>query len=55
MPVPIYPPVRLDRLEEYAERQTAILANAEVTALITIDRARGVAGLLKPAVPTLGR
>jgi fatty-acyl-CoA synthase len=55
VPVPIYPPVRLDRLEEYAERQSAILANAEVKTLVTIDRARGVAGLLKPKVPTLRR
>jgi 1-acyl-sn-glycerol-3-phosphate acyltransferase len=55
VPVPIYPPVRLDRLDEYAERQGAILANAEVRALVTIDRARGVAGILKPAVPTLRR
>jgi 1-acyl-sn-glycerol-3-phosphate acyltransferase len=55
VPVPIYPPVRLDRLDEYAERQSAILANAEVRVLITIDRARGVAGILKPAVPTLRR
>jgi 1-acyl-sn-glycerol-3-phosphate acyltransferase len=55
VPVPIYPPVRLDRLEEYAERQAAILANAEVKSLITIDRARGVAALLKPKVPTLRR
>jgi 1-acyl-sn-glycerol-3-phosphate acyltransferase len=55
IPVPIYPPVRLDRLEEYARRQSAILANAEARALITVDRARGVAGLLRPAVPTLSR
>jgi len=26
VPVPIYPPARLDRLEEYAQRQSAILA-----------------------------
>jgi fatty-acyl-CoA synthase len=55
VPVPIYPPVRLDRLDEYAERQSAILANAEVRSLVTIDRARGVAGILRPAVPTLRR
>lgn len=55
VPVPIYPPVRLDRLDEYAERQSAILANAEVRSLVTIDRARGVAGILKPAVPSLRR
>jgi fatty-acyl-CoA synthase len=55
VPVPIYPPVRLDRLEEYAGRQGAILANAEVRALITVDRARGVAALLRSSVPTLAR
>ena len=32
VPVPIYPPVRLDRLEEYAQRQSAILADAGVRA-----------------------
>jgi fatty-acyl-CoA synthase len=55
VPVPIYPPVRLDRLEEYAARQSAILANAEVRALVTVDRARPIASLLKGAVPSLGR
>ena len=55
VPVPIYPPVRLDRLEEYAARQSAILANAEARALITVDRARPIAGLLRSAVPTLRR
>src|SRR5688500_13668841 len=35
VPVPIYPPVRLDRLDEYARRQSAILANAQVRLLIT--------------------
>jgi fatty-acyl-CoA synthase len=55
VPVPIYPPVRLDRLEEYARRQGAILANAEVRALITVERARGIASLLRSAVPSLTR
>jgi 1-acyl-sn-glycerol-3-phosphate acyltransferase len=53
VPVPIYPPFRLDRLEEYAARQSAILENAGVRLLVTIPRARPVASLLKPAVPTL--
>jgi 1-acyl-sn-glycerol-3-phosphate acyltransferase len=53
IPVPIYPPVRLDRLEEYAQRQSAILADAGVRMLITIDRARPIASLLGAAVPTL--
>jgi fatty-acyl-CoA synthase len=53
IPVPIYPPVRLDRLEEYAARQSAILADAGVRLLVTIPRARPVVGLLRPAVRTL--
>ena len=53
VPVPIYPPVRLDRLEEYAARQSAILKDAGVRLLVTIPRARPVVSLLKPAVPTL--
>jgi fatty-acyl-CoA synthase len=53
IPVPIYPPVRLDRLEEYASRQSAILADAGVRLLVTIARARPVVALLRPLVPTL--
>jgi 1-acyl-sn-glycerol-3-phosphate acyltransferase len=53
VPVPIYPPVRLDRLEEYAARQSAILKDAGVRLLVTIPRARPVVSLLKSAVPTL--
>ncbi|HYU42407.1 MAG TPA: fatty acyl-AMP ligase, partial [Vicinamibacteria bacterium] len=53
VPVPIYPPARLDRLEEYAQRQAAILADAEVGALVTIARARGVADVLSASVPSL--
>jgi 1-acyl-sn-glycerol-3-phosphate acyltransferase len=53
VPVPIYPPVRLDRLEEYALRQAAILRDAGVTLMITVPRARPVAALLRASVPTL--
>jgi 1-acyl-sn-glycerol-3-phosphate acyltransferase len=53
VPVPIYPPARLDRLEEYAQRQAAILADAGVRVLVTVARARAVAALLKTAVPGL--
>ncbi len=55
IPVPIYPPLRLDRLEEYARRQSAILADASVKLLVTIARARPVTSLLQPGVPTLRR
>lgn len=53
VPVPIYPPFRADRIEEYAERQSAILNNAEVCLLLTFRRAEAVAKLLKPRVKTL--
>jgi 1-acyl-sn-glycerol-3-phosphate acyltransferase len=52
-PVPIYPPVRADRIAEYAERQSAILANAGARLLITFREAERVAHLLKPRVPSL--
>ena len=53
VPVPIYPPVRLDRLEEYATRQAGILRDAGVTMLITVERARAIADLLQAQVPSL--
>jgi fatty-acyl-CoA synthase len=53
IPVPIYPPFRADRIEEYAARQSAILNNAEVCVLLTFRRAEAVAHLLKPRVRSL--
>ena len=53
IPVPIYPPFRADRIEEYASRQSAILKNAEVCLLLTFRQAEAVARLLKPKVPSL--
>jgi len=53
VPVPIYPPVRADRIAEYAERQSAILHNAEVRLLVTFREAERVAKLLRPKVPSL--
>ncbi|MGB7845373.1 MAG: AMP-binding protein [Candidatus Acidiferrum sp.] len=53
VPVPIYPPFRADRIEEYAERQSAILNNAGVCLLLTFRRAESVAKLLKPRVKSL--
>jgi fatty-acyl-CoA synthase len=52
-PVPIYPPFRADRIAEYAERQSAILANAGARLLVTFREAVSVAKLLKPLVPSL--
>src|SRR5579859_6451741 len=53
IPVPIYPPFRADRIEEYAARQSAILNNAEVSLLLTFRQAEAVARLLKPRVRSL--
>jgi 1-acyl-sn-glycerol-3-phosphate acyltransferase len=53
VPVPIYPPFRADRIEEYAARQSAILSNAEVCLLLTFRRAEAVAKLLRPRVRSL--
>jgi len=53
IPVPIYPPFRADRIEEYAVRQSAILQNAEARLLVTFRQAEGVARLLTPRVASL--
>lgn len=53
IPVPIYPPFRADRIEEYAARQSAILNNAEVCLLLTFRRGEAVAKLLRPRVRSL--
>jgi len=53
IPVPIYPPFRADRIEEYATRQAAILRNAEARLLVTFRRAESVAKLLGPHVKSL--
>jgi len=53
VPVPLYPPFRADRIEEYAARQAGILNNAEALLLITWRQAEGLARLLRPRVPSL--
>ncbi|HVN83029.1 MAG TPA: AMP-binding protein [Terriglobia bacterium] len=53
VPVPIYPPFRPDRIEEYAHRQALILRNAQVRLLITFQEAHLLAKLLRPKIPSL--
>ena len=53
VPVPIYPPFRADRIQEYAERQVAILRNAATRILVTFADVERVAGLLVGQVPSL--
>ena len=53
IPVPLYPPFRLDQLEDYIKRQSAILSLAGVKLLVSFDRAKAVLPLLKMNVPEL--
>ncbi|HVV68828.1 MAG TPA: 1-acylglycerol-3-phosphate O-acyltransferase [Gammaproteobacteria bacterium] len=53
VPVPTYPPFRLDRIEDYAKRAAVILNNAEVQLLITGYRIENMVQLLRPFVPSL--
>lgn len=53
IPVPIYPPVRSDRIMEYAARQAGILRNAESQFLVTFREAHSIALLMEPRVPSL--
>ncbi|HIE66231.1 MAG: AMP-binding protein [Nitrospira sp.] len=51
--VPVYPPFRPDRIEEYAERQCRILDNAGARFLITFQQAGRLARLLRPRLSAL--
>lgn len=51
--VPVYPPTRLDRLEEHLRRLAGILANSEASILIIVPEARGLARLVRSLVPSL--
>ncbi|MEM6992563.1 MAG: AMP-binding protein [Myxococcota bacterium] len=53
VPVPLYPPVRLDRIGEYILRCAKILDNAEAQVLITFDRAARVADIARDRVPSI--
>ena len=53
VPVPIYPPTRPGRLEEYAVRQVKILDNAQARLLVTFAEVERVAGLLRARVRSL--
>ena len=53
VPVPLYPPFRLDRIEEYVHRQVAILRNAGARILVTFRDVERVAGLLVRQVQSL--
>lgn len=51
--VPIYPPARADKIEEYVRRQVLILKNAEVRFLVSFDRVRAVSQIMRLSIPSL--
>ena len=53
VPVPIYPPVRASRIEEFVQRQSAILRNADARVLITFAEIERVASLLRGQAPSV--
>ncbi len=53
VPVPLYPPARLEGLEEYLERQSMILADAGACLLLTEARIRPLLSRLRRAAPSL--
>ena len=53
VPVPIYPPFRPDRIEEYAKREVKILQNAQTRILITFARAAILSNILQTFIPSL--
>lgn len=55
VPVPLYPPFRLDRIAEYIQREAKILENAEAEVLVTFARAARVAELVRDRVPAIGQ
>ncbi|HKS96161.1 MAG TPA: AMP-binding protein [Terriglobia bacterium] len=53
IPVPIYPPARPDKIEEYVRRQVGILRNAQVRFLISFDQVRSIAKIMRLSIPSL--
>ncbi len=53
VPVPLYPPFRADQIEDYLQRQIAILRNADCRLLISFDRAWSVTQLLGLQCPEI--
>ncbi|MBC8068992.1 MAG: AMP-binding protein, partial [Deltaproteobacteria bacterium] len=53
VPVPLYPPIRLDRIAEYMARCTGILDNAQAQLLVTFDRAARLADIARDRVASI--
>ena len=53
VPVPIYPPARMNQLEDHFKRHRTLLQNCQASMLITIAEARGFARLFQAQSDTL--
>lgn len=53
VPVPIYPPFRPDKIEEYTLREVKILKKSGIKVLITFDKAEKLSDLLGVFIPSL--
>ncbi len=53
IPVPIYPPIRADKIEEYALRAATILNSAEARILITFSQVETLSKLLRVFVKSM--
>ncbi len=53
IPVPIYPPMQLNKIEEYTKREALLLRNAGVRMLVTFAKAERLCKLLQTFVPSL--
>jgi acyl carrier protein len=51
--VPIYPPARPDKIEDYIRRQALILRNAGVRLLISFEGAKAVSQIMRLGIPSL--
>lgn len=55
VPVPLYPPIRLGRLEEYHRRTASLLQAVDATIVVTDERIRRMLGVaVESAAPRLG-
>jgi hypothetical protein len=50
--VPLYPPTRIQRLEEHVRRQARIMANAQASVLVTfrVFSQRATSGIRLPSI-----
>jgi acyl-CoA synthetase (AMP-forming)/AMP-acid ligase II len=53
VPVPVYPPARPSQIEDHLRRHAAMLSNAQVEILVTVQQAKALALLMKSQVAAL--